>query len=204
MYVAGEYQFIYFIMKNLLSAILIVLFIAGCGIFGDDGSDKKEFEPYMVGNWLVTSPQKAVWQGEAPKTKQFPMMGDTVRVKGPDRKDLTIKRDTSGDYIQHGDQWLGFDIVLTDSSFSSSDSISTELVKMETGHVDGLFIKKITASVANSFIRTTAGVRFNIDDHPTGKPEFKVHYINKDTVHVITHDYAVGGMYGTMVSISSN
>lgn len=65
-------------LNYLFVLIISVLLLSGCGILGDDGSDtEKEFEPYKIGSFKITSPVNASYTGITSSKKLLSKIADT-------------------------------------------------------------------------------------------------------------------------------
>lgn len=107
-------------MKQLLTALTVVFLISGCGILGDDGSDKKEkFEPYKIGSWLIEAPNEADYQGVDSKAKYKTSQTDTVVIDQPGQRNLTLIK---GGYDDSGDPFITFDMSFVDSTVTKSSN----------------------------------------------------------------------------------
>jgi len=115
-------------MKNLLNltlALLTTVLIASCGIFGSDGSkDEKQFEPYKIGSFKVTSPTEAEYIGVSGNEKLYKVNYDSVVIDSIGHYQLTLKKDTV--------TGRRFRINFVDSTFTSQpDSIDISSIDIE-------------------------------------------------------------------------
>lgn len=126
---------------NTLQALFVALFVVGfvaCSSPTDteNTQEKEEFEQYVAGNFLVTSPTSAEYQG----TSQA--KADTVILEQTGKRKLELLKD---EYVDNEKPSVKFSVSFTDSTITRQDSIKFKDIIIRTNKkTDHLFLGRRT------------------------------------------------------------
>lgn len=186
---------------RLSISIVLLAFIVACN--NSTGVDpEKPFEPYMVGNFLLTTPYSAELQGDGLsdhfKNKKEIASSDTVKVTSLDQKGLTVKIDTVG----------AFDTIYN-AAIEFVDSTTTEMIanfeytQMEVNEVSGFERKGMSYSHGPYFTETQFNYQYACGTQLSDPYEAKITYFDDDSTHLKTYILKFSGLNEVLETINN-
>lgn len=169
----------YDIMNKFIFVLSTIFIIISCS--GNPTGPGQEFEPYRVGNWLVTAPNTVEYIGES-KSKFKAAQGDTIDIKQPGDRSLKLWQDTS----LHRDRQFVMEFV--DSTANQDDrtqhGIKQPSLEFPTAHGMTYPINSngYTLDYSPDYIKSRFAMNTNCNhgDFDSNKPVILVKYEKED------------------------